>query len=778
MKCYNCDKENIEDSKFCSNCGCTLVMIIDYPLLNNRYKVLEIIGAGGMSTVLKAEDQNLGDSICVIKEMTNNFTTQKERIYAVKKFKDEAFILAKMRHPNVPVVTDYFVENDKYYLVMDYIPGKNLKELLQDQHAKAFPEDTVKNIGIQICAILEYLHGQDRPIIHRDLKPSNFLLEEKTGKVILIDFGIARRFDPEKTGTLIGTPGYMAPEQYTGKVDIRCDIFSLGATLHHLITGEDPADRASFEFSRIQDIKPDVSLHMQNIIRKAISDKPDRRFQSATQFKQALTQKTFLDSPVPAPKESSREARLPRLLPTAIELEKREGISLLTDTKSSKVTNKMSDFKEITLERNIDMPHRRQPSSVTKKASRPTALPSSESVSNVRLHSFQEKENIKKNLESYVGIDIGTSNIKILQMNIDDKYFIYPAKVIVVPVPPGAIDNGVIVEPARIGEILKKVLLDCKVEVKKAIVSIPKSRGFFHNCLVQEMPDIKIKEIVPEMAKKYFPFLKEGAFIDYQPVHTYLPRQDEKIEVVIAGVEDEVISGLRKTLEIAELEVKLIEFQPFLLNQAINIIAGENVMHKGLTVLDIGGEVTSVNIVRDGYLWFSGKCSIGGHDLTRAIASKLNIDIKKAEALKKKHLDLNLTDSSTETEVILSNLAKSMIKNLFNDVMKHIDDFNIKYNISRPFPILFSGGASIVKGLDRYVEKEFSIRSFKFKMPVSQKLDTNKDVVSRIGPSLMVSFALSMARIFRGEETGEKVELKDKKEEKKSIWDILKYKIF
>jgi len=110
--------------------------------------------------------------------------------------------------------------------------------------------------------------------------------------------------------------------------------------------------------------------------------------------------------------------------------------------------------------------------------------------------------------------------------------------------------------------------------------------------------------------------------------------------------------------------------------------------------------------------------------------------------------------------------------------MKHIDDFNIKYNISRPFPILFSGGASIVKGLDRYVEKEFSIRSFKFKMPVSQKLDTNKDVVSRIGPSLMVSFALSMARIFRGEETGEKVELKDKKEEKKSIWDILKYKIF
>ena len=780
MKCYNCEKENIEGSKFCSNCGCTLVMELEYSVLNNRYKVLDIIGAGGMSTVLKAEDQNLGDSICVIKEMSNSFTSQKERIYAVKKFKDEAFILAKMRHPNIPVVTDYFVENDKYYLVMDYIPGKNLKEILKEQSAGYMPEELVKNISIQICGILEYLHGQENPIIHRDLKPSNFLLEENTGRVILIDFGIARRFDKDKTGTLIGTPGYMAPEQYTGKVDIRCDIFSLGATIHHLLTGEDPADRASFDFAPAKDICQNVSLQMESIVSKAVENKPSRRFQSATEFKRALLQKGYIETPGSNQKDIPEAIGLPGLLPTSAELKKRGAIPSHSMA-ISRVTRKAGDFKDTGESRKtkMDITSRRRRSRDTRKASRAASIPEIDNVINVQLHSFLDKGNIKNIMESYIGIDIGTVNIKMLQMYMDEKYYIYPAKVIVVPAPAGSLEEGVVVEPDRIAGLLTKIIADCNIKAKKVIISIPKKGVEFKSCLIPESESSRLKDIISARAKDLFPFLNEKAFLDYQAIYTYLPRKDGNIEVIMGGVEEKIVNGLRETIEKCNLELANFKLQPFILNKSINLIAGEEAGTKGLIILDIGAEHTSINILKDGYLWFTNTFSFGGNDLTRAIASKVNIDFKKAEALKKKHLRLTLADDSKETEIVISRMAKSMLKNLFNEIMKNMEDFNNKYNISEPFPLLLSGGTALIEGLDSYIEKELDIKCFKFKMPVSKRIDVNRDVAAKIGPSLMVSFSLAMSKLFRGAEKDEiKINLEETKETKKSFWDIFKYKIF
>ncbi len=749
MKCYNCDRENLEGSKFCSNCGCTLVMEADYSILNRRYKILEIISAGGMSTVLKAEDQNLGNSICVIKEMSNYFNSQKERIYAIQKFKEEAFILAKMRYSNIPVVTDYFVENDKYYLVMNYIYGKNLKQVLLAHKDKRLSEDEVKNIGIQICGILEYLHNLNPPIIHRDLKPTNFIMEEGTGKVILIDFGIARKFEPEKTGTLIGTPGYMAPEQYIGKIDLKSDIFGLGATLHHLITGEDPADRESLEFSLVTKLRPEISLHMENIISRALEQDTARRFRSATEMKQALMQKEYIEMPVR--KTPFKPSEKSRTLPRYMELSQK------TNIKPPDIT----------------------PDEAPKRARRigtATVVPASEAIINVQLHSFLGKETIRDILGKYAGIDIGSMYIKIVQMNIDERYFMYPAKIVVIPTPEGTMNNGLIVNPKKLGNLLKKTFTDYDIKGTKVITSVPKNRGHFYTCLLKEMPETKLQELLPQLAKEHFPFYKQGIILDYQVIHSYLPGQEGKMEIIVGGAEKDVVDGIKQTVEESGLGLSSISFQPFLINQAINLLVSENIKSKCVAVIDIGAESTSINIVKDGSLWYTSTLAVGGNDFTRAIAAELKLNFDEAENLKKKNLRLNLQKGATESEFVLFSLVTGLIKKMLNDIITVMENFKIKYKIVSSIPVIFSGGTSIIKNFDKYVENELRVRCLKFKMPVSKVDDVNKELALELGPSLMVGFSLSMNKIIR---SGDQQELSDEKpQEKKSLWDILTAKLF
>ncbi|HPZ06536.1 MAG TPA: pectinesterase family protein [Candidatus Eremiobacteraeota bacterium] len=293
--CSSCGAENSDTSRFCHQCANPLTVLTKTleetgSIIGSRYEIQKKIGSGGMAAIYKAYDIRLGNRIVAVKEMSvSDITKEKEKQSIFEAFKREAEILAKLNHPNLPGVSDYFSDMNKQYLVMDFIDGMTLAELLEKTEG-FLEEDRVINWGIQLCNVLNYLHSQTPPIIFRDLKPGNIMLDEND-KIKLIDFGIARLFKKGKTSDTIcmGTPGYAPPEQYgKGQTDARSDIYSLGATLHHLLTLHDPGD-IPFKFDPIREINPSVSKAMENIIIRAVEMDIDKRWPTVSEMGQVLS---------------------------------------------------------------------------------------------------------------------------------------------------------------------------------------------------------------------------------------------------------------------------------------------------------------------------------------------------------------------------------------------------------------------------------------------------------------------------------------------------------
>lgn len=257
-------------------------------LLNNRYRILSILGQGGMGAVYHAIDENLGVAAAV-KE--NLFLTDE---YA-RQFQREASILANLRHPNLPRVGDYFtLQGQGQYLIMDYIEGEDLRMRLE--RLKQLPEKEVILIGVFVCEALAYLHSRKPPVVHRDIKPGNIKITPE-GEIILVDFGLAKVMTTGQattTGARAMTPGYSPPEQYgTARTDSRSDIYSLGATLYAALTGVIPEDslaRATgkIELTPIRSIQPKISRKLAMVIEKAMAVEADQRYQSAEIFRNAL----------------------------------------------------------------------------------------------------------------------------------------------------------------------------------------------------------------------------------------------------------------------------------------------------------------------------------------------------------------------------------------------------------------------------------------------------------------------------------------------------------
>jgi serine/threonine protein kinase len=213
-------------------------------LLSGRYRIDSVIGRGGMGAVYLAHLEALGNKPVAIKEMRIVAIDEATQNQAIKQFQQEANFLAHLDHPNLVQVSDYFCEDGRHYLVMAYVKGETLGELLS-QRREPFTVLTVLEWALQLTSVLGYLHNQDPPIMFRDLKPSNIMLDE-SNKIRLIDFGIARSYNPESvTATFLqgaGSTGYSPMEQYQGggTTDPRSDIYSLGATLYHLLTNQIP----------------------------------------------------------------------------------------------------------------------------------------------------------------------------------------------------------------------------------------------------------------------------------------------------------------------------------------------------------------------------------------------------------------------------------------------------------------------------------------------------------------------------------------------------------
>ncbi len=260
-------------------------------LLQGRYEIEQVLGVGGMSVVYRARDLHFKDVIrlCAIKEMFHSSPDSKTRQLKLKNFQREASLLATLSHPSIPKVYDYFTEGGRVYLVLEFVEGQDLESLLDSMTAPMHPEQALA-IALQVCDVLEYLHShKPEPIIFRDLKPSNIMLTPED-RVVLIDFGIARTLMDEKRGTMIGTEGYAPPEQYRGIATPRGDIYALAATLHHLLTKEDPRMHPPFSFEErpIRKYNPAVPPELEAAIQQALAYDPEDRYPTVRAFREAL----------------------------------------------------------------------------------------------------------------------------------------------------------------------------------------------------------------------------------------------------------------------------------------------------------------------------------------------------------------------------------------------------------------------------------------------------------------------------------------------------------
>ncbi len=271
-------------------------------VLRSRYKIRERIGQGGMGSIYLAEDIRLKGRLCALKEVEyDRALPENIRDEARDQFLREATVLARLDHPNLPKVSDFFSNGARDYLVMDYVPGNDLRTLLLEARRKKtfLKEADVLTWGDQVASALAFLHSQEPPIVHRDIKPSNLKLMPQ-GLIKLVDFGLVKILAPEEvTITIIqgqGTALYTPLEQYGGSdmhTDIRSDIYSFGATLYHLLTSEPPADaRKRFldpeSLVPLRQINSAISPRTERAILWGMSLHPDERPSTIDEFRQAL----------------------------------------------------------------------------------------------------------------------------------------------------------------------------------------------------------------------------------------------------------------------------------------------------------------------------------------------------------------------------------------------------------------------------------------------------------------------------------------------------------
>jgi serine/threonine protein kinase len=291
-------------------------------LLKNRYRIQSVIGHGGMGAIYLAEDERLSGRMCAVKEVEQDpGLPEKLQQEARDQFYREASILARLDHPNLPKVSDFFSSGIRDYLVMDFIPGQDLRSIVEEarRSGNPIPESDILGWSAQLCDALEYLHNQEPSILHRDIKPGNIRITPN-GLVKLVDFGLVKIMVPdEMTITVMqgrGTALYTPLEQYggdTGHTDIRSDIYALGCTLYHLFAGQAPPE-AKQRFLNPDSLVPlrhlnsRITPEIERAILWAMALHPDDRPATIRQFRELL----FGDNPpLPTPPASIRFAIKP-----------------------------------------------------------------------------------------------------------------------------------------------------------------------------------------------------------------------------------------------------------------------------------------------------------------------------------------------------------------------------------------------------------------------------------------------------------------------------------
>ena len=271
-------------------------------ILRARYRIVQLIGEGGSGAVYAAEDMRLGGRLSAIKEIRPDpYATPAQLAQAQTQFRREAMILARLDHPNLPKVYDFFVEDGRSYLVMDYVDGPDLRQLVDQARARGefLPEASVLDWLSQLLDALDYLHNQSPPVIHRDVKPANIKLTPQ-GRIKLVDFGLVKPLDPEDPRTItvvrgVGSLPYTPLEQYGGADHTlpRSDIYAVGATLYHLLTGRIPvtAQQRFLEPQSLvgpRSVNGAISPTVEKAILRAMSMHPDQRPSTVAELRTLL----------------------------------------------------------------------------------------------------------------------------------------------------------------------------------------------------------------------------------------------------------------------------------------------------------------------------------------------------------------------------------------------------------------------------------------------------------------------------------------------------------
>ncbi|MFM2031725.1 MAG: hypothetical protein RLZZ297_490 [Chloroflexota bacterium] len=307
--CPSCRRINPRRATACRFCGHALAFV-DGAV---RYSLTRLIKTGGQAVIFEAVDDS-SNRTYAIKEIMLPLDPERTA-EAFQRCVIEARLLATLAHPGIPRFYSCIIDNGRVYIVMDYVRGTDLEDLLRQRGR--FDEPTVLAIANQICDILHYLHSQANPVIFRDVKPSN-IMYDGDGTVTMIDFGIAR-FTNSQRGNIMGTPGYAPPEQYRGDISPSADIYALGATMHHLLSGRDPRGHKPFTFAALRDIVPTISPSTAAIVATALQLAPADRFDSILTMRESIRtvlrgeqtiQFTVLGSTTPMPVVAPRPAAL------------------------------------------------------------------------------------------------------------------------------------------------------------------------------------------------------------------------------------------------------------------------------------------------------------------------------------------------------------------------------------------------------------------------------------------------------------------------------------
>ncbi|MCE1247684.1 MAG: ankyrin repeat domain-containing protein [Firmicutes bacterium] len=330
--CPECGRDNLDKSKYCLECGEPIAPGVPRrkKLLRDRYEILQVVKAGAMGCVYMAKDYRT-DEIVAVKKMHTSGLTDEDRKYIEEKFRHEARFLATLHHDGIPKIKDFFeatsIDSPKpaLYMVMTFIQGKDLVTIMRDREDAPLSFYSVINLFEQLLKILHYLHSLTPPIVYRDMKASNIMIkypfkfalsgedsENQPGKVFLVDFGIARLYYRGSKGTLIGTPGYAAPEQYTGYTEPRSDLYSLGIVMHYLLTGVDPENEQhpTFIHEPVRKINPEVPEDIEILIMSMLELTVEKRPKSALEILSKIKSNKIVIHKAEVISKSLREAEL------------------------------------------------------------------------------------------------------------------------------------------------------------------------------------------------------------------------------------------------------------------------------------------------------------------------------------------------------------------------------------------------------------------------------------------------------------------------------------